>query len=32
MTDAQWVAMGAWDDDDAYYDDFADKFGLELRI
>jgi NAD(P)-dependent dehydrogenase (short-subunit alcohol dehydrogenase family) len=31
MTDAQWVAMGAWDDDDAYYDDFADKFGLELR-
>lgn len=33
MTDEDWTALGAWDDgDDAgYYDDFAAKFGLELR-
>jgi hypothetical protein len=31
MTDADWVALGAHDDDDAYYDDFAAKFGIDLR-
>lgn len=31
MDDADWVALGAWDDDDAYYDDFAAKFGIDLR-
>ena len=31
MTDEEWVAMGAHTDDDAYYDDFAARFGLELR-
>ena len=32
MSDADWVRMGTLADDDEYYDDFADKFGLELRI
>ena len=33
MSDDEWVALGAWadDDDDGYYDDFKTKFGLELR-
>jgi NAD(P)-dependent dehydrogenase (short-subunit alcohol dehydrogenase family) len=31
MSDADWVAMGAWAEDDEYYQDFADKFGLEIR-
>ena len=33
MSDDEWVALGAWadDDDDGYYDDFKSKFGLELR-
>ena len=31
MTDDDWVALGAWADDNQYYDDFARKFGLELR-
>ena len=31
MDDADWVALGAWDDDDAYYDDFTQKFGIDLR-
>ncbi|MEY4175834.1 MAG: hypothetical protein RI900_2999 [Actinomycetota bacterium] len=31
MDDADWVALGAWDDDDAYYDDFTRKFGIDLR-
>ncbi|CAN5700142.1 oxidoreductase [soil metagenome] len=31
MSDEDWVALGAWDSDDAYYDDFQSKFGLELR-
>ena len=31
MDDADWVALGAWDDDDAYYDDFTAKFGIDLR-
>jgi hypothetical protein len=31
MTDADWVALGAHDDDDVYYDDFAAKFGIDLR-
>ncbi len=33
MSDHEWVALGAWtdDDDDGYYDDFKTKFGLELR-
>ena len=32
MSDADWVRLGTFADDDEYYDDFADKFGLELRI
>jgi NAD(P)-dependent dehydrogenase (short-subunit alcohol dehydrogenase family) len=32
MTDGEWVALGAHDDDDAYYDDFKAKFDLELRL
>ena len=32
MTDHEWVALGAHEDDDAYYDDFKAKFGLELRL
>jgi NAD(P)-dependent dehydrogenase (short-subunit alcohol dehydrogenase family) len=32
MTDRDWVAMGALADDDEYYRDFADKFGLDLRV
>jgi NAD(P)-dependent dehydrogenase (short-subunit alcohol dehydrogenase family) len=31
MTDEAWVALGDHADDDDYYDDFAAKFGLELR-
>ena len=31
MSDADWVALGGHDDDDAYYDDFASRFGVELR-
>jgi NAD(P)-dependent dehydrogenase (short-subunit alcohol dehydrogenase family) len=31
MTDEEWVALGAWADDDDYYDDFARKFGIDLR-
>jgi NAD(P)-dependent dehydrogenase (short-subunit alcohol dehydrogenase family) len=32
MTDQEWVALGAHENDDAYYDDFTAKFGLELRL
>ena len=32
MSDADWVRLGTFADDDEYYDDFADKFGLELRL
>lgn len=31
MTDEQWVEMGGLLDDDEYYADFADKFGLDIR-
>lgn len=31
MTDEQWVELGAWVDDDDYYDDFARKFSIDLR-
>lgn len=31
MSDEDWVALGAHADDDAYYDDFAERFGLDLR-
>jgi NAD(P)-dependent dehydrogenase (short-subunit alcohol dehydrogenase family) len=31
MTDEAWVALGDHADDEDYYDDFAAKFGLELR-
>ena len=31
MTDADWVSLGAHTDDDAYYDDFAARFGIDLR-
>jgi len=32
LSDTDWVALGAHEDDDAYYDDFADKLGLDLRL
>lgn len=31
MSDADWVALGAHEDDDAYYDAFRAAFGIELR-
>ena len=31
ITDEQWVAIGAADTDEAYYDAFQDAFGLDLR-
>lgn len=31
MSDQEWVALGLHEDDDAYYDDFKARFGLELR-
>ncbi len=31
MSDQDWVALGAWIDDDDYYDDFARKFSIDLR-
>ncbi|MEX1105125.1 MAG: SDR family oxidoreductase [Ilumatobacteraceae bacterium] len=32
MSDDEWIRLGAWESDDEYYDDFASKFGLELRV
>jgi hypothetical protein len=31
MTDEEWVALGDHEHDSDYYDDFAARFGLELR-
>ena len=31
VSDADWVALGALRDDEAYYERFAELFGLELR-
>ena len=31
MSDEDWVALGAVEDDDEYYDRFRELFGLELR-
>jgi NAD(P)-dependent dehydrogenase (short-subunit alcohol dehydrogenase family) len=31
MSDAEWVALGDHEDDAGYYDDFAARFGLQLR-
>ena len=31
MTDEEWVALGQHDDDNAYYDEFAERFGLDIR-
>jgi hypothetical protein len=31
MTDADWVALGATPDDDAYYARFEELFGLDIR-
>lgn len=31
LSDRDWVALGAHEADDAYYDDFRDRFGLDLR-
>jgi NAD(P)-dependent dehydrogenase (short-subunit alcohol dehydrogenase family) len=31
MSDAEWVALGNHEDDRDYYDDFAARFGLDLR-
>ncbi len=32
LSDTDWVALGAHESDDEYYDDFRDKFGVELRF
>jgi NAD(P)-dependent dehydrogenase (short-subunit alcohol dehydrogenase family) len=32
MSDADWVALGTHESDDDYYDDFAARFGIDLRI
>ena len=32
MSDADWVALGSIDHDDAYYDAFNAGFGLDLRV
>jgi len=32
LSDADWVALGAIDDDDAYYEAFKAAFDLELRL
>ncbi|MCP5068388.1 MAG: SDR family oxidoreductase [bacterium] len=31
LSDADWIALGAIEDDDAYYSRFKELFGLELR-
>jgi NAD(P)-dependent dehydrogenase (short-subunit alcohol dehydrogenase family) len=31
MTDEEWVALGRHDDDNAYYDEFETRFGLDIR-
>lgn len=31
MTDEEWVALGRHEDDDAYYDEFEARFGLDIR-
>jgi len=31
MTDEDWVALGRHDDDNAYYDEFESRFGLDIR-
>lgn len=31
LSDADWVELGTWADDNDYYDDFARKFGVDLR-
>jgi NAD(P)-dependent dehydrogenase (short-subunit alcohol dehydrogenase family) len=31
MSDEQWVALGRHLDDDAYYDEFEERFGLDIR-
>ncbi len=31
ISDADWIALGALEDDEAYYERFAELFGLELR-
>jgi len=31
MTDAAWLELGTWADDEDYYDDFDRKFGIDLR-
>jgi NAD(P)-dependent dehydrogenase (short-subunit alcohol dehydrogenase family) len=31
MTDEEWVALGQHDDDNAYYDEFEQRFGLDIR-
>jgi NAD(P)-dependent dehydrogenase (short-subunit alcohol dehydrogenase family) len=32
LSDRDWVALGAFADDDTYYDAFAQSFGLDLRV
>jgi hypothetical protein len=31
MSDEDWISLGNHDNDDDYYDDFAARFGLDLR-
>ena len=32
MSDEQWIALGAIHDDDAYYQAYADTFGLDISV
>jgi NAD(P)-dependent dehydrogenase (short-subunit alcohol dehydrogenase family) len=32
LSDPDWVALGAYESDDAYYDAFREAFGIELRF
>lgn len=32
ITDEQWVALGAIEDDDEYYQVFSDTFGLDISV
>jgi hypothetical protein len=31
MSDEEWVALGKHHDDDAYYEEFEERFGLDIR-
>jgi hypothetical protein len=31
MSDEEWVALGKHHDDDAYYEEFEERFGPDIR-